>query len=442
MMKRILLSSSVLLALSTPAMANLKSDWEKILNNYNMSPQYHSFCYSNEAGQAQGSNPHMKVRLASVSKLITSYWASESLGADYQYKSEFYLDGKHLHIAGDKDPIYSKRKLFFLLSQLNNLGIHELDKITFDSNLIVFSKAEEYTGDILRMTSARTAANLKDFFHTPDWNKLKVAYRDFIKSTPKEVIDHLQIREELDDLDLSVKSVQVVKENPLKDVSEAKKMIHLSPEIIKYLKAMNIQSNNFIADQVFNKLGGESEFDKFIAPKLKEWLPNLDIDRENFSANELSIKLYSGSGLPEYKSSQRLDNYATCSIIVKIIEELDKSLDLAGKSLQQMVAVSGSDIDKSGPTKSTIRARFLSPKVKNSLVVKTGTLFHTSTLAGKVSTQQGSKYFGVFHQLRGWKGHAKASQDEIVKKIVDSYGGAEKLEYQKEFFFPAHEVLR
>ena len=442
MFKKIVTTSALLLAVSSPTMADLKTDWESILSNYNMSPQYHSFCYTDVDGEIQGSNPHMKVRLASVSKLITSYWAVEKLGSEYQYKSEFYLDGKHLHIVGDKDPIYSKRKLFFLLSQLNNMGIHELDKITFDKNVIVYTNAEGYTGDILKMTTSRSAVNLKDFFHTPDWNRIKVAYKEFIKTTPKEVIDHLQIREDLEDLNLSVKSVSVSNENPLKNVENAKKMIHLSPEIVKYLKAMNIQSNNFIADQVFNKLGGEAGFDKFIKSKVEAWLPNLDIDRSNFEKKEDSIKLYSGSGLPAYKSKVRNDNFATCSIIVKVVEEMDKKLEEVGKSLAKIVAVSGSDIDKTGPTKSTIRARFLSPKVKNALMVKTGTLFHTSTLAGKVSAVDGSHYFGVFHQMRGWKGHAKASQDEIVEKLVKVSGGSNKVPYEKEFFFPAYEVMR
>lgn len=442
MIKKLIATSTILLTMSSPTLADLKSDWEGILSNYNMSPQYHSFCYSDADGEVKGSNPNRKVRLASVSKLITSYWALEKLGVDYQYKSEFYLKDKHLHIVGDLDPIYSKRKLFFLLSQLNNLGIHELDKITFDKNLIVFSNSEGYTGDILKMTTSRTAANLKDFFHTPDWNKLKAAYKSFISSTPKEVLDNLQIRESLDDLNLSVKAVKVVKENPFKDSDVAKRMIHLSPEIIKYLKAMNIKSNNFIADQVFGKLGGEESFDKFLNEKVKLWLPNLDVDRTSFSENEASIKLYSGSGLPAYKNGERLDNYATCSIIVKIIEAMNTKLKEVDKELQKIVAVSGSDIDSDGPTKSTIRARFLSPKVKNSIMVKTGTLFHTSTLAGKVSTESGDRYFGVFHQLRGWKGHAKASQDEIVQKLIESGGGAHKVVYEKEFFFPAYEVMR
>mgnify|MGYP001051470517 CR=1 FL=1 len=442
MIKKLMTSSALLLTTMNPTVANLKTDWESILGNYNLTPKYHAFCYAGPGGEVKGSNPNMKIRLASVSKLVTSYWALEKLGVDYQYKSEFYLDGKHLHIAGDLDPIYSKRKLFFLLSQLNNLGITELDKITFDKNVIVYTNAEGYTGNILKMTTSRTATNLKDFFHTPDWNLLKAAYKEFIKTTPVEVIDHLEIRESLDDLDLSVKSVSFVDKNPLAENTDAKKVIHLSPVIVKYLKAMNIKSNNFIADQVFNKLGGEAEFDKFIEEKIKNWLPNLDIDRSNFGKNEKSIKLYSGSGLPEYKNKLRLDNHATCSIIVKVIEEMDKKLDEVGKSLQKIVAVSGSDIDKSGPTQSTIRSRFLSPNVKDSIMVKTGTLYHTSTLAGKVSAANGSQYFGIFHQLRGWKGHAKASQDEIVEQLVKTYGGAQKVDYQKEFFFPAYEVMR
>jgi D-alanyl-D-alanine carboxypeptidase/D-alanyl-D-alanine-endopeptidase (penicillin-binding protein 4) len=440
MKKLMALSSLAAIAFCPNIQAN--SGWEKILKNYNLTPKYHSFCYTDETGEVKGSNPHMKVRLASVSKLITTYWAVEKLTPEYQYESQFFLKDKHLHIIGDKDPIFSKRKLFFLLSQLNNLGITELDKITFDDNLKVFTNAEGYIGDSLRVTKSRTAANLKDFFHTPAWNKLKGAYGSFIKETPAELVANLEIRESIEDLNLSVKEVGFLKENPFKEDDQAKKSIHLSPSIVKYLKAMNIKSNNYIADEVFNKLGGEIEFDKFIGEKVETWFPNNDVDRKNFDKSSKSIKIFSGSGLPTYKSGVRNDNYATCAIVVKIIENLNTVMTDYQKSFQQIVAVSGSDIDNSGATKSTIRKRFLSPKVKNVIMAKTGTLFHTSALAGKVSTKNGDHYFGVFHQMRGWKGHAKAAQDEIVQKLITDYGGGEKVEYNKEFFFPAYEVMR
>jgi D-alanyl-D-alanine carboxypeptidase/D-alanyl-D-alanine-endopeptidase (penicillin-binding protein 4) len=440
MKKYFVLGAMAAAALSPSLQA--KSGWETILENYNMSPRYHAFCFTDNDGNVRGSNTHMKVRLASVSKLITTYWAMEKLGPEYQYESQFYIKGKHLHIIGDKDPIFSKRKLFFLLSQLNNLGITELDKITFDENLRVYTNAEGYIGDVLKVSSSRTARNLKDFFHTPAWNKLKGAYSSFIKSTPSEIIQALEIRESIEDLNLSVKEVSFSKTNPFKDDVDAKKSIHLSPEVVKYLKAMNIKSNNYIADEVFDKLGGEQEFDKFIGEKVQNWFPNLDVDRTKFKEGSKSIKIYSGSGLPTYKSGERRDNYATCGVVVRIIEDLNDIMVDYQKSLQQIVAVSGSDIDSSGATKSTIRKRFLSPKVKNVILAKTGTLFHTSALAGKVSTKQGDRYFGVFHQMRGWKGHAKAAQDEIVNKLVNDYGGGEKVEYNKEYFFPAYEVMR
>ena len=440
-MKRYLLLGAIGATLMSPSTL-AKSGWETILDNYNMSPQYHSFCYTNESGEVKGSNPHMKVRLASVSKLVTTYWAMNKLGPEYQYESQFYLKGKRLHIVGDRDPIFSKRKLFFLLSQLNNLGVNELDEITFDENLRVYTNAEGYTGNTLKVTASRSATNLKDFFHTPAWNKLKAAYRTFIKETPKEVIDALEIRDNLEDLNLSVKKVSFSKTNPFENDEDAKKSIHLSPEVVKYLKAMNIKSNNYVADEVFTKLGGEKEFDKFIGEKVENWFPNLDIDRTKFDKGSKSIKIFSGSGLPTYKSGERHDNYATCGVVVRIIEDLNDIMVDYQKSLQQIVAVAGSDVDTKGATKSTIRKRFLSPKVKNVIMAKTGTLFHTSALAGKVSTKKGEHYFGVFHQMRGWKGHAKAAQDEIVSKLIRDYGGGEKVEYNKEYFFPAYEVMR
>lgn len=435
-MKRIIYSAVAALTLYNYASASPQKDWIKLMKQFNMTPKYHSFCYTNKSGKVKGSNPHRKVRLASVSKLITTLWAVDELGADFQYTSTFYLRGKHLHIDADLDPVYSSRKLFFLLSQLNNLGINKLDKITFSTGLKVFTQAEGYTGNITNIKSSITARNLKDFFHTPDWNKLKVAYAKFIKETPESIIDELQIRKSIDDLDLKVKKVAFVKRNPLRGFKKAKQTyVHLSPEITQYLKFMNINSNNYIADQTFEKLGGEKGFKKYIKVFLNEKFKNYDTLRTEFSKNEPSIAIYSGSGLNTVHNGKRTDNYATCAIIVKLVEELDTKMKEQERAIQEIVAVPGRD-------GGTFRSRLKSRRLKQAMVAKTGTLFHTSALAGRISSKSHNTYFGMFHQLRGWKGSAKQVQNLMVSELMEELGGSKKFDYQRVVFFPAIEPMR
>lgn len=435
-MKLRILASAFSLALFANNAAMAANNFEKIMASYDLTPKYHGLCTLDESGKIGGLNAHRKVRLASVTKLLTTLWAVEKLGPDYQYDTKFFEKDGNIHIAGDLDPIFSSRKLFFLVSQFNNMGITEINQLTFDKNLRVFTGAEGYTGSIINVTNAQTARNLKDFFNTAQWEKLKIAYESFVKNTPQSIKDALQIRDSLDDINLKVHNVSFVEENPFKnDPSAVKEMSHLSPEIQRYLKLMNIQSNNFIADQVFDKLGGEAGFEKFVAPIIKQELPNYNSKRVEFDKGEPSIKIYTGSGLNATRSGARVDNYATCAIVVKLIQKLDHKLVELDRKIQNIVAVPGVD-------GGTFRNRLNTPRISQSMVAKTGTLFHTSALAGKVSTKEGDIYFGVFHQLQGWKGNAKMAQNEIVTEIIDSHGGPKKFSYKSQYFFPAFEILQ
>ena len=421
----------LLLIFSFSSLANSQKYWGELLSDYNMKAANHSFCYSDSAGEVKGSNTTMKVRLASVSKLITSLWAVEKLGGNYQYKTKFFLKGNKLHIQGDLDPVFSSRKLFFLLSQLNNLGVNKLEEITFDSQTKVYTRAERYIGEILNVTNARSAANLKDFWNTPTWNKLIPAYKTFIKGTPNSLLDELQIRKTVEELDLTIGKVYPSKKNPLK--GEMDGYIHLSPEMFVYLKYMNIVSNNYFADQIFDKLGGEKEFDKYLNNILKE-NPELEDDLKGYARNEASMKMYSGSGLNTTRNGSRVDNFANCRLIVFLVKRLKNKLDDAQIQIQKVVAVPGVDLG-------TFRSRLRGTRMAKSVVAKTGTLYHTSALSGMIHKSEGDFYFGIFHQLTGWKGNAKIVQNKMLEYLWENLGEDSKFEYKSKFFFPAVEPL-
>ncbi len=410
--------------------------WKKLLKDYKLNYKDSAFCYTNSKGQLEGDNIHMKVRLASVSKLMTTLWAVERLKPSFQYETKFYFHDKKLHIEGAKDPVFSKRKLFFILSQLNNLGITKIDRLTFDKNMMAFAYAERGAGTVFRVSTDKTKKTLKDYFHTPDWEKLKKSYRIFIANTPENVLEELQIKRSLDDIKLEVKDVKFVDKNPLADTDGAEKVYqHLSPQIAKYLKVMNIKSNNFIADQVFFQLGGVKAFRKYMNKKVKDNYGELIAKKVGFNKDEDLIRMYTGSGLPVETEKYRYDNYATCALVIKLIEELDVKLGDLQSKIQKLVAVPAVD-------RGTFSSRLKSRRIMNAMVAKTGSLKHTSALAGMLATQMGRNYFGIFNHVRGSKGNARIIQDKIVLKLMEDLGGKMAFSYTPEFFFPAVEPMR
>jgi serine-type D-Ala-D-Ala carboxypeptidase/endopeptidase (penicillin-binding protein 4) len=425
---------AILLANSTGVYA--KTSWKKILRDFKVPKADQAYCLMDE-GVVKGSNVHKKIRLASVSKLFTTLWAIEKLKVDYQFETTFYLQGKHLHIEGGRDPVFSRRKFYFLVSQLNNLGIKKLDKITFDKNMRVFAnveinpQAEVNNGDILD----KSRINIKDFLHTPAWDRIKTDYRNFAKTTPNRVLKELQIRKSLGDISLRIGSVYQLNKFPFKSRKKTiRKFSHRSPEIIKYLKVMNIVSNNFIADQIFMKLGGEKGFDAYIKPFIQENFPDYKQQRSKFKKGEANIKMFTGSGLDSRRNNKRVDNFTTCAIAVKLIEKLQMALEAQEILIQKAVAVPGVD-------KGSFKRRLKTPRVAKKLVAKTGTLRHTSSLAGMINTKKGSVYFGIFNHLLGVKGKVRLAQNKMVRQFLDQYDGGKKLIYTSEYFFPAYETL-
>lgn len=423
--------TSSLMALSAPGVAQAGPYYDQLMRDFGLNKADHSFCFEDSKGELQGDNIYKKIRLASTSKLVTTLWAMDLLGPDWQYETKFYLKGDQLHIEGSLDPVVSKRKLFYFVSQLLNKNIHHISKVTFNKDFRAFAAAEDYVGSLVTVDANRSARNLYDYWHTPAYNKLKPVYRAFISETPESVLEELQIRRNLEDLDLSIGSVEGVESAPfdLQDPSVSE-FHHFSPEIRKYLKFMNIHSNNFIADQVFEKLGGEKAFDLWLEEHLSERLKSHDEVREGFNEGEPSMKMFTGSGLDTKRDGQRVDNYSTCALMTTLLSDLRDELDQKGHHLKELVAVPGTD-------GGTFSSRLRGALTKNTMVAKTGTLYHTSSLTGVIFSGGKAHPFGVFHQLTGPKGNAKIVQNKLVEKLVEDLGGPDRFDYSVEYFFPA-----
>jgi len=402
------ITTTALLAMTTTsAFASAKTDasFDRLLKAYKVTPtSEQSYCYTDEKGSLQGKNVDLQVRLASVSKLLTSLWAIEKKGINYRYDTKLFIKGNNLHIQGSFDPFMSNEKMLFLVSQLNTLGYTHFDKVTYDKNIQINPSAQVHTDQYPLITRESNGKNLKMYFNTASWSKVFKAEYDRLASLAKK--DRF-----LKDVDLNVDAVEYADVNPL--VGEDVKVLTLtSPQLYKYLKEINVKSNNYSSHTIFKDLGGAPAFEKFLA--------------DRFSLTADKIKLYNGSGLPTVLNGTRYDNYATCAIFTDLVSELKASAERQEKEISDIVAVPGNDAG-------TFRNRLNSSDLKNTFVAKTGTLMHTSTLAGAMSTQKGFSFFGVFNQTTDIVG-AKTVQNEMVKVLMTEMGGSKVFGYQVEGF--------
>jgi D-alanyl-D-alanine carboxypeptidase/D-alanyl-D-alanine-endopeptidase (penicillin-binding protein 4) len=246
---------------------------------------------------------------------------------------------------------------------------------------------------------------LKNYFNTKSWSEdSKSEYRNFytLAKTGK-------YRKEVS---FEVRNVSMVDTNPFVADNAVKVLTLSSPGLFKYLKEMNVKSNNYVAETIFRQIGGGVNFQNFL--------------EDRFKLTDEQVYFYSGSGLPVMKDGIRKDNYATCSVILQLIDQLKNTIERQGKKIEDIVAVPGSD-------RGTFRNRIISSDYKNSFVAKTGTLMHTSTLAGAMNTQKGFSFFGVFNQSTDISG-SKIVQNIMVKSIMSEMGGPKYFDYTVEGF--------
>ncbi len=366
-----------------------------------------SYCFTRPKGGVEGENLDLRVRLASVSKLVTSLWSLDVLGVNFKYKTRLYLKDGNLHIEGSADPFMGNEKMYFLLSQLNDLGHTHFNKITFDKNFIVFPNAQGHIEEHPVITPETIAKNLRAYFNTATWTAAMKADYSRVQSMAAPG----RMRKTVT---FSVSEVEDLEGNPFDENMDVQKLTLSSPPLSRYLKEMNVESNNYVAQMLFQQLGGERYFLTYMT--------------ENFRYGTKVLRFWSGSGLPTMLEGIRYDNYATCSSMLTLIEALKDKTEKQGLTLEDIVAVPGSD-------QGTFRNRIFPADFKNAFVAKTGSLMHTSTLAGAMSTRSGLSFYGVFNQSTDIVSSKKV-QNAMVATLMNELGGPKAFNYKVEPFDP------
>ncbi|WP_017301467.1 D-alanyl-D-alanine carboxypeptidase [Nodosilinea nodulosa] len=317
---------------------------------------------------------------ASLTKLATSLASLKTWPLDHHFDTLVGLHGTvqdgvlngDLVIQSSGDPLFVWEEGIVLANRLQSLGIQ---RVTGD--VLV-------TGPFMMNFEAELAdslGDLKQVMAADTWSRAaRQAYASLPPDTPQPSL-HID------------GTARWIPEADLENVPIDWVVRHQSLPLLDILKAMNIYSNNAMAEKMAELLGGPGQVMAKVTAAAE--LP----------AGE--INLVNGSGLG-------VDNQMSARVVVAIAQALQRELSSQGFSIADLLPVSGEDAG-------TLRDRRLPPTA----AVKTGSLSEVSALAGMVPTaEKGPVWFAILN--KGWDiPDLRSQQDQLIQAIQAHWGVAE-----------------
>lgn len=374
-------------------------------------------CYIDPQGQVQGHNPDSLTEIASVSKLLTSHFVISKVGPHYRFATRIHInqvqdDLFDVHIQGSQDPSFNVHRMALVGAYLNANGVKKVRNLTFDENFRyrqgVYSGSQvagdpevhvfknEQITPILRATVSNIAKLYQNTKVSPD-TKLG-------GNLPASV-------------SLSVQDIHSIKAAEFKKSLLTLTLVSESIEVYEIIKLMNLKSNNYIANILFEAMGGKEAYAAFIKAN------------KGYTSAQVNFANGSGNPIQDYNGNGRFDNKATCRSIVTIIKDLRDKMNAANMSLASVVSVAGSE-----PRGSTLDGVYATDMMEDALIAKTGTSNPVVSLAGLASTPKGNIYFAVAvadgRPGRGSSGRQIIRQE--VESIFRAYGGGDDINYTAE----------
>lgn len=333
-----------------------------------------AFCWQDSTGASGAYRGEATQRLASVTKLFTTLLALEAYGPEKTWTTTVYRLGTRVHIAGGMDPWFEEEKIFALIQALKDQGVTRITELTFDGAFVFTDTAQsQHTPATFPLVQAAlgryfTASGAL----TAVANQRRAAVLAFQK---EEGIDFT-----LPTSGIATTKIAPGHTNPLLNAPGVTVQRHTSRTLVTILKAMNIMSKNMVANMLWEQ-----------ARRVKD--PATTIAG--------SYKFHNGSGLPVISGETRLDNTATCQTILTMLKTLETKIQALGLEINDVVGV-GTDFG-------SYRDRFLNDlNLKESIAAKTGTLKHTSALAGWIESDKPVRFVILNHttastQARAWQ---------------------------------------
>ena len=317
---------------------------------------------------------------ASLTKVATTLAALTSWGPDQRFETLVGWQGQFdaesgtingdLIVEGGDDPLFVWEEAIALANTLNLLGVR---RVTGD--LIITGR---FTMNF-ETSLSKSGTLLKQAFNASEWNdEVRVAHQNLAPVTPTP-----QIR-----IDGSVKTDPVSQRN----LVSGWLVRHDSLSLVAILKAMNIYSNNPMAEQVAKTVGGPTA----VVNKVKTVI---DIESDE-------LTLVNGSGLGEA-------NQMSPRTAVLMLQETQDILQSHSLTVSDVFPVAGAD-------GGTIADRNLPANA----VVKTGSLAVVSALAGAMPTQdKGLVWFSLINYGSGLDA-LRSRQDRLLSALEQQWGKA------------------
>lgn len=362
-----------------------------------------SHCYW-DMGKIHGENIDQKLRIASLTKLYTSYYALKELGAKYQYKTTFtYTDEGVLYIKGGKDPYFLEHGLFYFISELSKMNIVSLKKVIFDSDFYFHFKEDQKI----------ITKKLLLYFNSKRWKEKTRGNSLSIREQYIDVKKLLKINRNIDLVNsphISVSRVEFQNHFEIPNITG-----HIwtlsSAVLLKYLKMLNAYSNNITSDQIIRQLGGIDKFNEFIHTELG-----------------YNPHFYTGSGLNKFVNSSRVDNTASCKEVLLLMNALRQYMVARELHPADLLPVASKDVG-------TFKQRFENWPYRDSFVFKSGTLKEEPTSA--VTAMHIHKLLNLVVLAQDEAPYAKLKSEELstLNQIIKKLGiQPENMKYQEEDF--------
>lgn len=319
---------------------------------------------------------------ASLTKVATTLAALTTWGPDHQFETQFSTSAPiengviqgDLWVTGGGDPFFVWEEAIAVGNALNQAGIRAVK-----GDLVIAGYFAMNFHD-----NPQTSGNaLKQALDANQWSsEIETQYRNLPAGTGRPVVQ-IQGQVRLGSPDPKARAI----------------LRHQSMPVVDLLKAMNVYSNNFMAQMLADGLGGASEVSRQV------------VEITRIPPSEVQIVNGSGLGM-----ENRLSARAVATMLLATHRYLqDRQLTIA--DVYPIVGRDGG----------TLKWRETPPGT----VVKTGTLDQVSSFAGVLPTRdRGLVWFTIINLGGGEIGKFHSQQDALLTRVQQIWGAADPQDLQ------------
>lgn len=378
---------------TTPLQAHWESPWlagltapdpalDAILATYLAGLERHGWASDQQGIWLQAGNQAIAQHLgnqllpaASLTKLATSLATLQTWSPNHQFETLVGLNGPvqngvlqgDLVVRGGGDPLFVWEEAIALANALQQMGLRQVtgDLVVTDNFTMNFEArpSDSVAALALALNSSQwTGAVRQAYDHLPPGTRQPQIQIDGVArlGTPEEA-------------------------NGIRWI-----LRHQSLPLVGVLKAMNVYSNNAMADMLAKLVGGPNAV--------------IDLDRQATDLPPGEISLDTGSGLG-------MENQMSPRTVVALLAALQDILADQGYSIADILPVAGEDV-----------GTLIDRRIPDTAAVKTGSLAEVSALAGVLPTaDQGPVWFAILN--RGWDISDLRVQQDLLLQAIQSHWG-------------------